>query len=147
MRHQAGDDLGIVFGAFSFPGLDHFGGESRTAGGGDPERIAAVRYHDGDTGIRQASLGDGIDDSKKVRPTAGKQDPQAVHSGRFQSHVYNTLRSPLTVRPMTQNFSPARSSIDFVRLNLSAGTAAMSPMPILKVRNISSGSTLPSCCR
>ncbi len=33
-----------------------------------------------------------------------------------------TLRSPFTMRPITKNFSPARSSIVFARLNLSAGT-------------------------
>jgi hypothetical protein len=81
MRSQAGDDLGIMFSALSSLGLDDFGGKSRTPCDGNSRRIAAVRYHDGDTGIRQASLGNGLGDSKKVRPTARKQDTQAVHSG------------------------------------------------------------------
>ena len=66
MGLEAGDDLGIMFGARASPGLDHFGCKSCAAGGLDSRRIAAVGDHDRDAGIGYATLSDCLSDGEKV---------------------------------------------------------------------------------
>jgi hypothetical protein len=63
------------------------------------------------------------------------------------AHAYITLRSPLTTRPIIWHFSPLRSMMVSIFLYLSAGTTRTMPIPMLKVRIISSCGTLPSFCR
>src|SRR5262249_31778066 len=97
---------------------------------------------DCDLDVGQAAVPDVLRDGQEVGAASGEQDSQAERLA-LCFHVYCTRFSPLTMRPMMWNFSSARSSTVLARVNLAAGITAIKPMPILKVRIISSCETWP----
>ena len=87
VRLEAGDDLGVMLGAESSAGLNHFSGKARIARDGDSLRVAAIGNDNSDCGIGQVAFCDGAGNGEKIRSPARKQNPQAVQPGRKFAHA------------------------------------------------------------
>ena len=151
VRAQAIDHLDVVLLALAPLGEKNLIRQPQFPRGLEAPGLGHVRDHHRNLHALQPSLADRPGNREKVRPAAREQDTQpdriAVAAHRVEAHVYCTRRSPFTTRPITKNFSSARSNRVFARVNLAAGIAAISPTPMLKVRIISSCETWPNARR
>ena len=129
---QTGGHVRIMFSALAAFGYEESGGQLQSTRACQPVGVGIVGDHDCDLGCVSQNPGvDCVGNRQEVRSAAGEQNAEAFHTNW-------TLRSPLTTRPMTWNFSSARFSSAWALRNLSAGTTTIKPTPMLKVRSISS---------
>jgi len=121
VRLKASNDFSIMFGASPSTGLDYLSVESRFLAA-HPRSVAAVRDHDRYAGIRQLAIGNSVSNCEEVRAATRRAGYPGV-GARGRSCV-DHLAFALDGTPYDVEFSPARSNIDLVRRNLSAGTTA-----------------------
>jgi hypothetical protein len=79
MFAQAGDDGGVVLGAFAALGLDGHGIQAAITGGSEAGRVGLIREDDGDFAAGELSGCDVVGDGEEVGAASGEKDAQALH--------------------------------------------------------------------
>ena len=122
-------------------------GQSRAL---EAERVGAIRDDDGEARV-EPSVADGVDDGLEVGPPARDEHSDvACHVSPLPAAVryrepYTTPGSPSMIRPIRcTRVSPAPCSIAVTRDSSSAAQPTIMPIPMLKVRYMSSSGTLPA---